>query len=231
MRNLVLLAAACAIAVAGSASAEPGGTSGVTSPVVTQGASRVEFRTTAWRGEALDGDWAHRAQVSHAFTDWWRPTLVLRASQPDGENAELRSVGLENVFFYTPSRDWPVQVGAQAEYKLGLNGADDEVELKLLAERRDGPLSMRLNLNGSRDVGAGVSDEWEHIYAARAMWRVSEQWQVGVEGFGQPEAQAHYWGPRAGLTIGGATVSLAYLAGLDDAQADGQFRLALEITP
>lgn len=226
-----LLALACAFAGANVAHAEPGGTSGVTSPIVTRGATKYEFRTVAWNGDALGGDWSHRAQASYSFTDWWRPTLVLRAAQPDGENAELRSIGIENVFFYTPSREWPVQVGGQVEYKWGVNGASDEVELKLLFERRDGPFNMRLNLNGSRDVGDGASDEWEHIYATRAMWRASEQWQFGGEAFGEPEAGAHYIGPRASLALGDVSLSLSYLAGFDDARAEGQFRFAVELTP
>lgn len=219
------------LAVSGAASADPGGTSGVTSPVVTQGAAKFEVRTSEFSGDALDGDRAHRAQASYSFTDWWRPTLVFRASHPDGGDAELRSVGLENVFFYTPSRDWPVQIGAQFEYKWGVNGADDQIEVKALFERRDGPLNMRLNLNGSRAVGDGVSGEWEYVYAARGMWRASERWQWGVEGFGEPEASAHYWGPRAALALGDVSLSLAYLAGFDEAQADGQLRFAVELTP
>jgi hypothetical protein len=222
---------AASIAGAAAAHAEPGGTTGVSSPAVTQGASKIEFRTTAWRGGALDGDWSHRASASYAFTDWWRPTLVLRASQPDGSGAELRSVGFENVFYYTPSRDWPVQIGAQGEYKFDVNGAEDEVEFKFLAERRDGPLNARLNLIGARAVGSGASDEWTHEIALRAMWRTSERFSLGFEAFSEPEAQAHYLGPRASLAIGDVSLSAGYLAGIDDARADGQLRLALEITP
>ncbi len=222
---------ASSIAAATAAYGEPGGASGVSSPVVTQGASKIEFRTTAWRGGALDGDWSHRGSASYAFTDWWRPNLVLRASQPDGAGAELRSIGFENVFYYTPSRDWPVQIGAQGEYKFGVNGAEDEFELKFLAERRDGPLNARLNLIGERAVGADAADEWTHEYALRAMWRTSERLSLGFEAFGEPEAQTHYGGPRASFSIGDVSFSAAYLAGIDDARADGQLRLALEITP
>lgn len=222
---------AFAVLCAAPVQAEPGGTSGVTSPVVAEGAPKLEFRTAAWNGDALGGDWAHRAQAGYSLTDWWRSTLVLRASQPDGADAELRSIGLENVFFLTASRDWPVQVGGQFEYKFGVNSAANEVEVKALFERRDGPLNLKLNLNGSRDVGAGASDEWEHIYAARAMWRAGERWSFGAEAFGEPEAGAHYLGPRVSAMLGAVTLSGAYLAGFDDARAEGQFRLALEITP
>lgn len=222
---------AFAVLWAPPAQAEPGGTSGVTSPVVTEGAPKLEFRTAAWDGGALGGDWAHRAQAGYSLTDWWRATVVLRASQPDGASAELRSIGLEQVFFLTASRGWPVQVGGQVEYKLGVNGAADEVDVKALFERRDGPSNLRLNLNGSRHVGAGAPDEWEHVYAARAMWRTNDRWSFGVEAFGEPEASAHYLGPRVSAALGAVTLSGAYLAGFYDARAEAQFRLTLEVTP
>jgi hypothetical protein len=63
------------------------------------------------------------------------------------------------------------------------------------------------------------------------MWRVSDRWQFGAEVFGEPEARAHYLGPRVALGLGNTSLSVAYLAGLDEARADGQFRLALELTP
>ncbi len=229
--RLAALAVASAVTGATFAYAEPGGTSGVSGPSVSQGDFEIEFRTATFTGDALDGDWAHRAQVSYAFTDWWRPTLIVRASQPHNGSAEIRSVGIENVFDYTPSRDWPVHLGGQFEYKFGVNGADDGVVLKLLAERRRGPFSARLNLIGEHAVGAGASDEREHAYAARVAWRASDHIVLGVEGFGEPEARAHYLGPRVGLSFGGTTLSFAYLAGFEDAQANGQFRLGLEFEP
>lgn len=223
-------ALAGALMAAGAASAEPGGTSGVSSPAVSRGDAKVEFRTVAFQGDALDGDWSHRANASYTFTDWWRPTLVLRASQPDGESAELTSVGIENVVDFTATREWPVHFGAQFEYKFGLDDRDDEIELKLLAQRRSGPLDTRLNLIAERAVG-GDSDGWTHEYAARFMWGATDSASLGFEAFGEPEARAHYAGPRGALRIGQATVSLAYLAGVDDAQADGQIRLAIEFEP
>lgn len=229
--KLGLLALSCALGAAGAAHAEPGGVSGVSSPVVSPGGLKFEARTAAFGGGALDGDWAHRAQAGYSFNDWWRSTLILRASQPEGESIDLRSVGFEQVFEFTPSADWPVQFGALAEYKAGVNGADDAVEVKLLMERRDGPINARLNLNAQRAVGDDVSDDWAPAYAARVMWRASEQFSFGLEAYGEPDAHAHYWGPRAGVTFGRATLSGGYLVGFDDAQADGQFRLALEFTP
>ena len=44
----------------------------------------------------------------------------------------------------------------------------------------------------------------------------------------ETEVNAHYIGPRATMRFGNATIGLGYLAGYEDALADGQFRLGLE---
>lgn len=225
MRAAALLLSACALA--GVARAEPGAVSGVSSPNVTDGETKLEFRTVAFQDGVLDDSWNHRAQVSHGLNDWWRGALILRASEPADESAELTSVGIENVFEFTATEDWPLRLGLLAEYKTGVHGRDDEVEFKLLGERSLGGFSIRLNINASRELGDDA--EWEPAYAARGMWRVSEHVALGAEAFGEPDADAHYVGPRATVRFGKATLALGYLSGFDDARADGQIRLGLEI--
>ena len=224
-----VLALACAWAAANAAHAEPGGTSNVYGPSVERGESELEYRGAAFNGGALDDALLHRVEAGYAFTDWWRPALVLQAADTPGAAAELTSISIENVFDFAATRSWPVHFGGYAEYSFGQNGRDDAIEFKLLAERRSGPVTTRLNLIAERHVGDGASDEWEYGYAARAMWRANDRWSLGLEGFGEPEARAHYWGPRASLSLGEASIALAYLAGLDEAEADGQVRIALEL--
>ena len=228
LRPAIVLLACAALPLA--AHAEPGGTSGVSSPSIEAGDIKLEWRSTVLDGEALDGDWSHRAQLGFSVSDWWRAQLNMRAAQPDDADFDVRSIGIETAFELTATNDWPVQFGGQIEYKFGLDDTEDSVELKLLAERRAGPLSVRFNIAAERDV-TGDSDEWEHIYSTRIMWRANETWQFGVEGFSEPEENAHYFGPRLGVAIGDAALSFGYLAGIDDAQADGQFRLSLEWSP
>lgn len=121
-----------------------------------------------------------------------------------------------------------MQLAGQVEYKFGLNGREDEVEFKLLAERSLSNINLRLNLNAAHELSDDA--EWEPAYAARGMWRVSEQFALGLEAFGETETDAHYVGPRATVRLGDATLALGYLAGDEDALADGQFRLGLEWT-
>lgn len=222
-----LLALTCAFA--GVAHAEPGGVSSVSGPTVREGETKIEVRTAAYDGGALDGAWAHRAQIGHSFTDWYQATLIARASQPDGDDAEVRSIGFENRVDFIGTREWPVHLGAQAEYKFGLNGADDEVEFKLLAEHQSGPFSARFNLIAERATEDDA--EWEHGYAARFMWRTSNAVSLGFEAYGEIDAEAHAVGPRATFRVGDVTLGASYLAGLDEAGADNQFRLGLEWTP
>jgi hypothetical protein len=226
-RTASIVALACAFA--GVAHAEPGGVSGVSGPTVRDGETKIEARTAAYDGGALDGAWAHRAQIGHSFTDWYQATLIARASQPDGDDAEVRSIGFENRFDFTGTRDWPIHFGAQAEYKWGLNGADDALELKLLAEHVSGPFSARFNLITERAMSDGA--DWENEYAARFMWRTSETIALGLEAFGEIDAEAHAVGPRATFRIGEATLGLGYLVGIDEAGADSQFRLGVEWSP
>lgn len=218
-----------ALTISGVAAAEPGGVSSVSGPTVRGGETRVEARTAAFDGGGLDGAWAHRAQVGHSFADWWQATLIARASQPDGGNAEVRSIGLENRIDFVGTRHWPIHLGAQGEYKWGQNGADDEIEFKLLAEHRNGRFSARLNLIAERSMAEGA--DWESGYAARLMWRSTDAVAFGLEAFGEVDADAHAIGPRATFRTGDVTLGVGYLAGLEDASADRQFRVGLEWSP
>lgn len=223
------LALACALASAGSAHAEPGGTSNVYGPSITGGEGELEYRSAYFGGGATDGAMLHRGEAGYAFTDWWRPALVVKVAGASNASLELTAIAVENVFDFTATRSWPVHLGGYAEYSFAQDGGHDTLELKLLAERIQGRLSARLNLIAERPLGDGAADAWEYGYAARAMWRASDNWALGFEGFGEPEARAHYWGPRASLGFGEASIALAYLAGLGDAAADGQLRLAFEL--
>lgn len=214
--------------VATPAYAEPGGTSNVYGPGVTRGEGELELRSASFAGGAMGATIHHRAEASHAFTDWWRPALVVKAADAPNAATELTAIAIENVFDFTGTRNWPVHFGGYAEYAFGRNSRADSVEFKLLAERQQGPFTARLNLGAERALGDGASDHWEQAYAARVSWRASDRLALGLEAFGEPDANSHYWGPRAALSLGGAGVSFSYLSGLNDAAADGQLRIALE---
>ena len=222
------LALLCICGASGEAHAEPGGVSGVSGPSITEGETRFEVRTAYFDGDTLDGSWNYRAIVSHSVTDWWRPALNFRASQPAGQSAELTSIAIENVIDFTATREWPVHFGLLAEYKFGLHGADDAIDFKLLGEAESGAFTGRFNLIATAQLDDGA--DWSPAYAARGMWRASEHVSFGLEAYGEPDVDAHYIGPRVAARVGDANLALGYLAGIDDARAEGQFRVGMEFT-
>ncbi|MBI1188133.1 MAG: hypothetical protein GC206_12535 [Alphaproteobacteria bacterium] len=165
--------------------------------------------------------------MNYGLNEWWRFSVIARGAQAPGESAELRSLGVSNVFDFTATRAWPVHLGAQLQYRYDLHGAPGLVTLKLLAEHRAGDLTSRLNLIAEREVGGGAASEWLHSYSARFMWRLNDDLALGVEGFDDVDIAARHWGPRLEWSPGQARIALAYLAGAGATEADSQIRLSL----
>lgn len=235
MRRVLLAALAGAALLPGAAWAEPGMASEVYGPGVERGEGEFELRSGMLDGGAEDGDWKLKAEFSHGVTDWWRPGLIAGwASQ--GGDTDFTGFAVENVFDFTATRDWPVHLGGYVEYHWAQDGAD-EVELKLLLRRQQGPLELTANLIAERHVGGGAGDDWEYGYAAEGALAVGDI-ELGIQGFGDfggdgLDAYGHYWGPFGELELGDigegeVGLQLGYLFGSGDAVADGQFRLKLE---
>ncbi|MBS0385594.1 MAG: hypothetical protein JSS00_09625 [Proteobacteria bacterium] len=233
------IAVAAAAGVDAPADADPGPASEVYSPAVARGLTELEVRSGFLNGGA-QGDWQVKAEASHAVTDWWRPALVAEWAQGGGET-RFTAFAVESVFDLTATREWPVHLGAYVEYEWA-NDGPNELELKLLLQRQRGPLDLRLNLIGARLLGSAPDDNWEFGYAAQALYAFNDDFALGVQGFGDAGTndnfglndQAHYWGPFAQIEAGHFNnneieLQLGYLAGFGHAEADGVFRVKLEV--
>jgi hypothetical protein len=232
--------AGAALLPAAAIAGEPGLAAEVYGPGVTQGETEIELRTGILDGGDASGDWQVKLEVSHGVTDWWRPGIVAEWEY-EGAGAEFAAIAIENVFDFTATRDWPVHLGGYVEYEFKEEGPD-EVELKLLMQRARGAWDLRLNLIGERHVGAGASNDWELGYAAQVGYALNDDFELGVQGFGDAGSDsdfgdlndyAHYWGPFAQFELahvgeGEIELQLGYLVGVGETEADGQFRLKLE---
>lgn len=239
MRTMLAAAIAATATAAGAAWAEPGLADEVYGPGVRAGETELELRSGVLDGGDAEGDWQIKAEASHAFTDWWRPGVIAEWERESGDT-EFAAIAIENVFDFVATRDWPVRFGGYVEYEFKQEGAD-KVELKLLMERARGALGLRLNLIGEREVGSGAADAWELGYAAEAAYALNEDFELGLQGFGDAGTDddfgglgdlAHYWGPFARFELGHVgegeiELQLGYLIGFGDPEADGQFRLKL----
>lgn len=234
MRTAKILAAcaACLIPFA-IAHADPGGTSGVYGSGIKKGDSEIEYKFALMDG-APGGDVVlHKFEAAHSVTSWWRTGAIVKAQDTPGRSTEVTAVAIENVFDITPTRDWPVHFGAYLELSSNRGGAD-AFEGKLLAEFSEGPFRARLNLKAEREIGGGASDDWETGYAAQARWSLPSDWTIGVEAFGDfGPGSAHAAGPRLTVPLRltedrDIQLSLSWLAGLSNTDADQQFRLGVE---
>lgn len=239
-RTSLVLAMGAALVAPAAAFADPGPASEVYSPTVTRGVGELELRAGALNGGAADGDWQLKAEASYGVTDWWRPALVVEWENAGGDT-ELTASAIENVFDFTATRDWPVHLGAYVEYEFA-NDGPDELEMKLLMQRQRGPVDLRLNLISTRLLGSAPDDGWEFGYAAEASYAFNDDFALGIQGFGDAGTnddfglndQASYWGPFAQVELGhfaGNELELqaGYLVGSGEAEADGIFRLKLEM--
>ncbi len=202
----------------------------------------LSFAAVSSAAPASSGDWQVKAEASRGLTDWWRPALVAEWESQGGA-VDFTAFAVESVFDFTATRAWPVHFGGYVEYEWAQSGPD-QLELKLLMEHRRGPFDLRLNLIGTRLLGASPAspdDNWEFGYAAEAAFAFNDDFALGVQGFGDAGAndnfglndQAQYWGPFAQIEAGRFNdgeleLQLGYLAGFGQAEADGIFRVKLE---
>lgn len=243
MRNSLFCAALLAGLFTSVAGAEPGGANVVYGPGVEAGETEIELRYGHFNGGSADGKWAVVGEYGYAFTDWWRPAALFEIARDPSGDAELEAVAIENVFDFTATRNWPVHFGAYLEYEANLLHDADKLELKLLSEVNSGPTRLRINLIAEREVGGGTVNEWEYGYAIQALVKVHDELAVGLEAFGDAGTsddfgelgdQAAYIGPFVefeAFEIAGHDVEIhaGYLFGNDDAAADGQARIKLEL--
>ncbi|MBL8546310.1 MAG: hypothetical protein JNL81_07585 [Hyphomonadaceae bacterium] len=221
--------------------AEPGLADEVESSIVVAGATELSAKSGVLIGGVDDRDWQTRVEASYAYLSWWRPGVAINVQQ-EGGGSDVSGVAFENVFDFIASRRWPVHFGAYAEYERNMREGPDHIELKLLMERRSGPLDLRFNVVTERETGDHSDNRWEFGYAAQGSYRFSPALRLGVQGFGDTgfddqlgdiDDYAHYWGPFAQVRLAEVreqevSLQVGYLAGTGHADANGQFRVQLE---
>lgn len=215
----------------------------ISSPSVSSGHTEAEIRSGIFNGGEEGGEWGLALEASHAVTDWWQPAILFDVEKEGDEGARLGAIGIESIFDFTATRTWPVHFGAYVEYEFSTRDDEpDNLELKLLMEREAGPLDLRLNLIGVRELGSQADDDWRLGYAAHILWSVSEEIAIGLEGlgdagtsddFGQLGDHAHYWGPTLQIEAFDTgkqelEFRVGYLAGIGEPEAEGLFRLSAE---
>lgn len=129
----------------------------------------------------------------------------------------------------------PVKLAIYGTYDIGIN-RPDTIEARLVAQHSSGPIDLRFNLIGNKQLAA--AEPVNFSYALAADYRISPRLQLGVHGFGEFGSfngllpnDGHAYGPVASYDLGGSVVLTAgYLFTMGNARQDtrGQLRLGLE---
>lgn len=220
-----------------AAQAAPGLGSEVYGATVDKGELELEAIWGQLDGGPENGEDVLVLEGSYGVTDKLRLGVRGEIEQEVGEDREFEALGIEAI--YELGQAGGIDFALYGEYEVVFEGTD-KIETKLLMQRKEGPIDLRLNLIAEKELESGEHVEFE--YAASAMYEAMHDFELGVQGYGDlgstddflPHAE-HFMGPVAkfetealGPELG---LEFGYLFALGEAQeeTDGQFRVKLEL--
>lgn len=236
MKYALLALVAGLIAV--PAVASPGVGDPVYGATVEEGTTEVEVRHGQLTGGPADGENGLVFEAEHAFSDRFSLAALVETGRKPGQHRQVNALAIEGVYTLGKIRALNLDTALYLEYKHGLRGEDDAVEMKGLFEHHAGAFDGRLNLIGEKPLVSGAPIELG--YAASADWAVSDdEFRLGVEAFGDLGTtqafggrQEHFIGPVAKFEVehlgpGELEIEAGWLKAVGAARdrTDGQARL------
>lgn len=222
------------IALPGAALASPGHGNDADSATVESGALDLGLTYHRLAGGPEGGD--DLLQTSATFGASHRLRLGMQASFESTSSGPRKAETVGFDALYALGKVGPVDLAVYGTYDIGI-GLPDSIEARIIAQHQSGPIDLRFNLVGNRNLAAGES--FELGYALAVDVQVLPRLQLGLHGFGefgsldsQLPNGGHALGPVAKFDIGEPVkVSFGYLFTIGAARQDtyGQFRLGLEI--
>lgn len=162
-------------------------------PSIEAGAWGVEALSTFNTGLVADDEHApmraaHELAIHTGVNEFWMAKLALGIERPAGEDYDVNSIALENVFrLYRPHAGafdaaWFTAVSAGIE-----EDASNAVEFGPVISFSEGPVSLVLNPFLEKTFGDNREPGIAFSYGWRATYRVAEFFSVGIEGYGAIE--------------------------------------------
>lgn len=226
------------------ASGQAVGAPGVGDPVygawVQKGVTEFEARYGRLMGGAARREDGLVLEVEHAFTSRLSLAgLVETGRQPD-RSRTVDALAIEAIYTTGRIDALGLDTAVYAEFKHGLRGEPDALELKGLFQHQAGKFDSRLNLIAEKPLQAG--EPVELGYAASVGWAViGDELRFGLAAFGDLGTtkrfggrQEHYLGPETKFEVehvgpGEIEVELGYLRAFGAARdrTDGQARVLI----
>lgn len=217
--------------------AAPGLDDVVYGATVEAGKTEIETRYGRLVGGDGDGSDAFVIEVARGFSPHFYGATLATFEKESGSRRRLERLGLEGIV--TLGRIKGVDTALYIEAEHGLHGPDN-LETKLLLERRKGPFDARLNLIAERAFISGAPVEFS--YAASIDHEIGDDFSLGAEAFGELGTSdkistrgEHFVGPalKVGLDHAGPgelELRAGYLFAVGRARDEtkGQLRLGVE---
>lgn len=210
---------------------------------VTRGKASIEYKgsRTGDDDAAQNNNQGHEFELYYGLTD--RVKLGLERKYTRGAANSLEPDGLiPNVTFEaTTQGDHWLSSAVFLEYAFKHSGSD-AIKTVLIAERTQGPMTLRANLELAREVGGGRAHGIGYGGALQGIYRTSALISPGIEWHSDLgtlndtagwDDQKHYVGPIVTGTLftvaeGSVGYAAGYYRGLTDASADSAQRVMLK---
>lgn len=206
---------------------------------VELGKSEMELRYGRLTGAAAEGEDAFVIEAAHGFSARFYGAALAALEREPGSSRRLETIGAEGIFTLGPIKDLDLDTAVYGEVEHGIHGPDN-LETKLLLERRKGPFDSRLNLIAERALRSGAPIQFG--YAASADYALGDDISVGAEAFGDlgtsrkiTTRSEHFVGPSINVGLdhagpGELELRGGYLLAVGAARNEsrGQLRFGLE---
>lgn len=220
-------------ALPAQALASPGRGDDADGATVERGAIDSSLIYDRLTGGPQDGVDLLQIGATYGATDRLRLGMQASFEREPGSARRVDTVGAEALL--NVGRVGPFDIAVYGTYDIGID-SPDTIEGRVILEHSKGPFALRINLIGTKDLGAGQSLELG--YAIAADIEAAPRLRLGVQGFGEfgtfdrllPHG-GHAFGPVATYRLNeGINLRCGYLFTIGKARddADGQLRLGLE---
>jgi len=158
----------------------------VNTPQVVKGRTQLEYFGAATTDDvtaAQDGAQRHRFQMQRAFTDRLDVALSFTGTAHPNESNRASNFGLRAKYEFTEQGEWWLSSGVQGRYSHRVDTHADDIHIRGLVQRQQGPVTATFNLGLRRELGADRLHGLEARAAAQAIYTVSPYLSPGVEWF------------------------------------------------
>lgn len=226
--------------VAVRAEAAPGVGDPIYGATLEKGVTEFEARYGRLTGGSDSGEDGLVLEAEHDLSSRFSAAALVETSRSPGSARRVEALAVEGVYTLGHIRPLALDTAIYAEFKHGLHGDADAIELKALLEHRAGPFDARINLIGEKPLRSGEATEFG--YAASVDWMVvGDEVRLGLAAFGDLGTAHHFarrqecfMGPEAKFEVerigpGEIEIEAGWLKSFGAARdvTDGQARLLL----